>query len=106
MLSKAASCRTGLLRGGRPLRGGCTGLGGVRFLGPAVGRTFLFARRRIWRGSLEPVATSVRPAAAAQMMVAAAMVTASLGWVETGGRKCVAAAGCGVGDEGGEQRAA
>ena len=37
------------------------------------------------------MAIRVRPAAAAQMRVAAAMVRASLGWVETGGRKCVAA---------------
>ena len=51
-----------------------------------------YLRRKIRFGSLEPVATSVRPAAAAQMMDAAAMVTASLGWVETGGRKRVAAA--------------
>jgi len=35
---KLMSCRTGLLRGGRPLRGVCTGLGGVIFFGPPVGR--------------------------------------------------------------------
>ena len=58
---------------------------------PLAGLLFAHLRRRICFGSLEPVAMSVRPAVAAQMMVAAAIVTVSLGWVETGGRKCVAA---------------
>jgi hypothetical protein len=35
---RGLSCRTGLLRGGRPLRGVCTGLGGDDALGlPLVG---------------------------------------------------------------------
>ena len=32
----AVSCRTGLLRGGRPLRGVCTGLGEARLVGLAL----------------------------------------------------------------------
>jgi len=40
------SCRTGLQRGGRPLRGGCTGLGEAMDIGPRVARLWarLFCR--------------------------------------------------------------
>ena len=34
------SCRTGLLRGGRPLRGVCTGFAGMILGGPPVGRDY------------------------------------------------------------------
>jgi len=36
------SCRTGPLRVGRPLRGGCTGRGGISDIGPPVGRDYYF----------------------------------------------------------------
>jgi len=57
-----------------------------------VGFYFFCLRRRTWLGRVEPVAVSVRYAAIAQAIVAAAMVRASFGWVETGGRKCAAVA--------------
>jgi hypothetical protein len=41
---------------------------------------------------LEPVAKRVRVAAASQAMDAREMVMRSLAWVETGGRRCAAAA--------------
>ena len=40
--NKDMSCRTGPLRVGRPLRGGCTGLGGTMLHGPPVGRGMMF----------------------------------------------------------------
>ena len=56
-------------------------------------------------GSLEPVMTRVRPAAAAQMMVAAAMVTDVFGVGGDGWQEVRGGGGCGVGDEGGEEGA-
>ena len=43
---KTSVCRTGPLRGGRPLRGAYTGRGNVRHIGPPVGRDHLSSDQR------------------------------------------------------------
>lgn len=62
----------------RPLRGAYTGRGHFIFLVRQLAGPY-FLLRRICLGSFEPVTTSVRYAAMAQAMVAAAMVRASFG---------------------------